>query len=640
VSTRLRLGWLPFVLAVLCSPLPVRAEPLDVELSDAVTTLASPPFWISRDGARVVFQVATEPRDVLSVPIEGGAAANLTPLGTEAPALVAVAPDGSRALMAATAPGSLPEIFSAPLIGGAATKLNHPLAPGVSAFPGPITPDSTRVIYGTHAECSFVSPSFLRCVGTIELFVAPLDGGAPTPLDVPPLPLDRPTDLRRQFLVSPDSDVGVSVMLERLPPHINEKPVPVALFRTPLAGGPATVLDQGGWFQDPFQFTSDGQRVVYNRSAELYSVSIAGGPAVKLNPPLAPPHPSFVSFSLTPDGSRVLYGARQDRRIAEVYSVPSAGGPTTKLSHPDGVYDAFPWEIAPDGERVVFSQFVAGEEALFRVSVLGGEPTRLCPPLVPSSDFDSIGPIGAIQVSSDGRFVVFAAERQPDDAFDLFSVPIEGGAVTRLGGPVTKAGPVYDFVESRFRLTADGSRVVFRADPDGDGIFELYAVPIGGGMTTKLNRPMRAGQQIATLSMEISPDGRHVVYLVRSPGTFVAELHSSRLPPEIRIDIRPRQAHNKLRPGRHVPIAVAILGSDELDVADVDLTTLAFGPSAAAAERKAKRVDIDGDGFLDLVTRYRLHDTGIARGDTEACLTGISDGFEFLSCDEIVTTGR
>jgi len=132
-------------------------------------------------------------------------------------------------------------------------------------------------------------------------------------------------------------------------------------------------------------------------------------------------------------------------------------------------------------------------------------------------------------------------------------------------------------------------------------------------------------------------DSRHVVYPVTRPGTWVRELRSARLPPEIRIDVRPRKVQNKLRPVPNVPIAVAVLGSEEVDVEDVDLATLAFGPDGAAAERKAKRVDVDGDGFEDLVTRYRLRETGIARGDTEACLTGIADGFEFLSCDAVVT---
>lgn len=638
---RSRLGWLPLSLALLCSASPLRAEPLDVELGSIDIRFASPAFWISRDGSRVVFQDATELRDVLSVPIEGGDAANLTPPETEAPGLVEIALDGSRALMTARVPGSLVEIFSAPLIGGEVTKVNHPLAAGLSAFPGPITPDSTRVIYGTRAGCSFVSASYLYCRGPVELFVAPLDGGAPTPLDMPDLPLDGPVNLGL-FSVSPDSDVGVSVMFERLPPDVNEDPDPVVLFSTPLAGGLSTVLHKGGWFDEPFQFTSDGRRVVYNRVGELYSVSVAGGPAVKLNPPLVGPH-TVVPFSITPDGSRVIYPARQDRPVSELYSVPSVGGSTTKLSHPDGRYEAHPWQMAPDGERVVFVQYVGPDEALWSVPVQGGTPTRLSPPRAPQIPGDLDFSIEAIRLSPHGDHVVYVANQDMDDRWDLYSVPIDGGPATRLGGPLVRQNRFWENVESRYRITPDGSHVVFGTDSTDSfpgGFFELHAVPIGGGVVTKLSEPMEEGEQISPFWMEVSADSRHVVYPVTRPGTFIRELHSARLPPEIRIDIRPRKAQNKLRPGPNASISVAILGSDEVNVADVDLATLLFGPSGAVPERKAKRVDVDGDGFRDLVTRYRQYEAGIAHGDTEACLTGSYDGFEFSSCDAIVTKER
>ena len=43
-------------------------------------------------------------------------------------------------------------------------------------------------------------------------------------------------------------------------------------------------------------------------------------------------------------------------------------------------------------------------------------------------------------------------------------------------------GDAYDF-----QVSPDGSTVVYRADQDTDDVFELYSVPIGGGASTKLN---------------------------------------------------------------------------------------------------------------------------------------------------------
>ena len=640
------LAWLSLSLPVLCWAPPVAAEPLDVELSgDAVATGAAPQFRISHDGARVVFLTNTAPRNVLSVPIEGGTPATLTPPGTETPALVEVAPDGSRVLMTAREPGSLTEIFSAPFAGGEVTKLNPTLAPGVSAFPGPITPDSTRVVYGTRSPCVILPDSRVSC--PVELFVAPLAGGSSAPLVMPDLPLDGPRDLSEVFSISPDVEWGVSVMYERLREDINEDPDPVALFSTPLGGGPATVLQERNWCDPPFVFTSDSQLVVYNRSGEignpritdLYSVSPAGGVPQKIS--ALTQGEGSLRFAVTPDGSRVVYDAHQDRDVNELYSVLTVGGPITKISHPDGTHDAFPFRMAPDGERVAFVQYIGTprEHVLFSVPVEGGEPTRLSPPLAVPPDFPGIR---AIRVSPDGDRVVYAAEQDTDDLVDLYSVPIEGGPVTRLGGPLSRDGADVPSVESRFRITPDGTRVVFLVDPSDDlvvDLVELYSVPIGGGVATKLSGPMVEGERIFAPPMEMSPDSRHVVFHATRPRTFGTppELHSARLPPDVRIDIRPRKEHNRLRPGARVPIAVAILGSEALDVADVDVATLAFGPDGAAAERKAKRADVDGDGIRDLVTRYRLRETGIAPGDSEACLTGVADGFEFESCDAIAT---
>ncbi len=110
------------------------------------------------------------------------------------------------------------------------------------------------------------------------------------------------------------------------------------------------------------------------------------------------------------------------------------------------------------------------------------------------------------------------------------------------------------------------------------------------------------------------------------------------------IDIRPESDTNAVNPISRGVIPVVILGSDTFDVADVDVTTLAFGPDAAAHSHDLTKPglfedhfrDVNDDGFTDLVSHYQTQETGLSPDDLEACITGeVLDGTPFEGCDVI-----
>jgi hypothetical protein len=107
-------------------------------------------------------------------------------------------------------------------------------------------------------------------------------------------------------------------------------------------------------------------------------------------------------------------------------------------------------------------------------------------------------------------------------------------------------------------------------------------------------------------------------------------------PPEPRIEVRPFRL--RVGPGGRKKLRVVLFGSEHLDVADVDLDSLAFGPKGAAplAGRIVRR---GTDSFPDLLLFFRARQAGFRPGDTRACLEGTANDLAFRACDSIRVLG-
>src|SRR5262249_9173669 len=122
------------------------------------------------------------------------------------------------------------------------------------------------------------------------------------------------------------------------------------------------------------------------------------------------------------------------------------------------------------------------------------------------------------------------------------------------------------------------------------------------------------GQSIFNLDFQCTPNGLADGVSLSASQNLEVELSNRELAPEmamkahvlyppqkVQIDITPGCDEKTISPGRSGEFSIAVLGSDGLDVREVDTASLRF--HGASVERTEIR-DINGDGRLDLLIAF------------------------------------
>lgn len=280
------------------------------------------------------------------------------------------------------------------------------------------------------------------------------------------------------------------------------------LFRAPvfMSGTPSLlgVALSAGNTVDAFSMASNRQELVYRVSTPapdathlLYRVAVSSPPSVQLGGP--PITGDVIDFKLSQDSGRVVFRVRNGADD-ELYRTPMGGGPAIRLSG-DNVRA---YKITPNSQQVVFKAYLDDDEdpALLSVPIDGGAVVRVgnnSPVLYSVSD--------TFFVSPDSQYVVFFGQSTILGPDNIFSAPITGGAATRLNAPLSGSGGV----AHQAAISPDSTLVVFKADQEGDGTYDLYTVPLTGGAPVKVSNLPAADRRVED-DFRFTPDSSYVLY--------------------------------------------------------------------------------------------------------------------------------
>jgi Tol biopolymer transport system component len=287
---------------------------------------------------------------------------------------------------------------------------------------------------------------------------------------------------------------------------------------------------------DAVQISTDSSRVVYladqerDTVIELYSVPLSGpaGLGVKLNG-LLMGGGNVMAFRISPECSRVVYRADQDsNNVYELYSTPLVGPANegiklSKLLTVDG--DVIDFDVSPDSRWVVYRAYQDHNELfeLHRVPLMG--PTTLGVKIGPLLVGGVVkpAPFDAVKITPDSSRVVYIAYQPINGQDELYSVPISGpaGLGVKLNGGLAAGGDVTPFL-----ISPDSRRVVYRANQQAINVFELYSTPTEGPASAgiKLNGPLTANGSVKDF-FGISPDSGRVLYIADQDTDEMSELY-------------------------------------------------------------------------------------------------------------------
>jgi len=379
-------------------------------------------FDISPDGKFVVYKKFSGLNgEIYSVPISGGIAiklnASLPPANLNncislncGVVTFKISPDSKRVAYI-TSENSIESrnLYSVSIIGGNAIQLNSSTDEGVGFYSFDTTGEKT--LY--HTTSLFNGP----------LFSVPTLGGSPIKIN---------ENVQNDWKIIPDTGKVIYQALEGNSVGFNSDDT--YLYASPITGGSPTKLSNEKTFD--FKVSADNKNVVYSSSSDIFTVAISGGNSTKLDPtPEASTDSEIRGYSISDDG-RYVIAAAQTNNAPEFTSdllvyFPIEGGDATKIATSiDGFGDGDHSVFNNGAKTTTNNKYVVFAEGDDR---LPGRTLNITLFKNKGSSQEINNSVNNFAVTQDGKFLIYRSEG------DLYGFNIEDTKVVELNASALSA---------------------------------------------------------------------------------------------------------------------------------------------------------------------------------------------------------
>jgi Tol biopolymer transport system component len=278
----------------------------------------------------------------------------------------------------------------------------------------------------------------------------------------------------------------------------------------------------------PFELTPDSSSLVWvmgSNASDLFLRPLDASTSATLLYPTGNPFTDRIkSLALTADGTRAVLVVQQCSVgcLPQRFAVVALSGtpPPLELITDDTSSFAVDFALTPDSSRVVY------RSGGLHSTLLDGSAAVV--PLTPTPPVG--GSVREFRVAPGSDRVVYLADQEEAGRFELYSVPCDGSAApTRLNGSLVTNGDVAGSTApttlGAFQITPDGQRVVYRADQRTNEVFELFSVAIEGGTASLRSGAMVAGGDV--FEFQVAPDSIGVLFRADQVVDGVEELFAA-----------------------------------------------------------------------------------------------------------------